>query len=226
MRDESTRAVLRGTAAEQYRLALTYHEMGMPEDAVEALEAAARSPRQRFDSASMLGRLYLDRKDAVHAIEWLDAPPKRPRRPLRRAEPFFTISRDDAGIDGRAFARPRGLCRLESESGGYRDVNKPDRTASKVASPRLGSVQAAPVRCPAAQIGLLLVLIPWSAFWDRTISSSVRSPGRDLLTSNYTRGAITGLGLVNVWAALAELADLFSSRRSGDQPSSPFDDPQ
>jgi hypothetical protein len=32
-----------------------------------------------------------------------------------------------------------------------------------------------------------------------------------LLTSNYTRGAITGLGLVNVWAALGELADLFGS---------------
>ena len=32
---------------------------------------------------------------------------------------------------------------------------------------------------------------------------------RRCLTSNYTRGAITGLGLVNVWAALAELADLF-----------------
>ncbi len=35
-----------------------------------------------------------------------------------------------------------------------------------------------------------------------------------MLTSNYTRGAITGLGLVNVWAALAELADLFGSRKS------------
>ena len=33
-----------------------------------------------------------------------------------------------------------------------------------------------------------------------------------LLTSNYTRGAISGLGLVNVWAALAELADMFGGR--------------
>ena len=29
------------------------------------------------------------------------------------------------------------------------------------------------------------------------------------MTSNYMRGAISGLGLINVWAALAELADLF-----------------
>ena len=31
------------------------------------------------------------------------------------------------------------------------------------------------------------------------------------MTSNYTRGAVSGLGLINVWAALAELADLFGS---------------
>jgi hypothetical protein len=37
-----------------------------------------------------------------------------------------------------------------------------------------------------------------------------------ILSSNYTRGAITGLGLVNVWSALAELGDLFGSRH--DQP--------
>ena len=42
-----------------------------------------------------------------------------------------------------------------------------------------------------------------------------------VLTSNYTRGAITGLGLVNVWAALGELADLFGSGN----PSSPDDSP-
>lgn len=37
---------------------------------------------------------------------------------------------------------------------------------------------------------------------------------QDLLISNYTRGAISGLGLVNVWAALAELADMFGGRQS------------
>ena len=45
---------------------------------------------------------------------------------------------------------------------------------------------------------------------------------KTLLTSNYTRGAISGLGLVNVAAALAELADFFSTRRpkpSDDLPS-------
>ena len=78
MRDESSRASSEEAAAEQYRLALTYHEMGMADDAIKALEVAARSPRQRFDAASMLGRLYLERKDATHAIEWLERAAEAP----------------------------------------------------------------------------------------------------------------------------------------------------
>jgi hypothetical protein len=40
-----------------------------------------------------------------------------------------------------------------------------------------------------------------------------------LMTNNYTRGAITGLGLINVWAALAELADIFSKSSANNQQS-------
>jgi hypothetical protein len=75
------------------------------------------------------------------------------------------------------------------------------------------------------ETGLLLVLIPWSAFWERNYFVEGSAFLAMILTSNYTRGAITGLGLINVWAALAELADVFSSRRSADQPP-PFDDPR
>ena len=59
-------------AAEQYRLALTYQEMGMTDDALAALEVAARSPRQRFDAASMLGRLHLEQHRLTQAIEWFE----------------------------------------------------------------------------------------------------------------------------------------------------------
>jgi hypothetical protein len=38
---------------------------------------------------------------------------------------------------------------------------------------------------------------------------------RSLLTNNFVRGAVSGLGLVNVLAAVAELADMFG-RRAGD----------
>ena len=34
-----------------------------------------------------------------------------------------------------------------------------------------------------------------------------------LLTNNFVRGAVSGLGLVNLFAALAELADIFAAAR-------------
>ena len=57
------------------------------------------------------------------------------------------------------------------------------------------------------------MLIPWSAFWDRNFFIEWSAALGSLLTSNYARGAITGLGLINVWAALAELGDLFGTRK-------------
>jgi hypothetical protein len=71
------------------------------------------------------------------------------------------------------------------------------------------------------EAGLLLVLIPWSAFWDRNVFIEWAGSFGALLTSNYVRGAITGLGLLNVWAALAELSDLFGSRSKPEDPESP-----
>ena len=65
------------------------------------------------------------------------------------------------------------------------------------------------------------MLIPWSAFWERNYFVDWSPALLGLLTSNYTRGAVTGLGLLNVWAALAELGDTFGSKRTPDD----FDDP-
>jgi len=132
MRDESSRASSEEAAAEQYRLALTYHEMGMPEDAIKALEAAARSPRQRFDAASMLGRLYLERKDAAHAIEWLERAAEAPAPTADAGHALlYDLAKtlESSGEHSRALAV---FVELESESGGYKDVNQQIERLSKV----------------------------------------------------------------------------------------------
>lgn len=59
------------------------------------------------------------------------------------------------------------------------------------------------------------MLIPWSTFWERNYFVEWSPALEALLTSNYVRGAISGLGLVNVGAALVELADFFSARTPG-----------
>ena len=57
------------------------------------------------------------------------------------------------------------------------------------------------------------MLIPWSAFWERNYFVEGSPAIAAFFTSSYTRGAVTGLGLVNVFAALAELSDLFGRQQ-------------
>jgi hypothetical protein len=66
------------------------------------------------------------------------------------------------------------------------------------------------------EAGLLLILIPWSAFWDRNYFAEVVPGLRDFMTNNFVRGAVSGLGAVNLFAALSELAEVFSRPRSCD----------
>lgn len=60
------------------------------------------------------------------------------------------------------------------------------------------------------EAGLLLVLIPWSTFWDRNYFAEAIPGLRELVTNNFVRGAVSGLGVLNLFAALAELAEIFT----------------
>jgi hypothetical protein len=59
-------------------------------------------------------------------------------------------------------------------------------------------------------VGVVLVFAPWISFWGYSLWDSNWLlqvwPGlRGLLLSAFTRGAVTGLGLVNVLVALGDL---------------------
>jgi hypothetical protein len=60
------------------------------------------------------------------------------------------------------------------------------------------------------EAGLLLILIPWSAFWDRNYFGDVVPGLREFMTNNFVRGAVSGLGAVNLFAALSELTEIFT----------------
>lgn len=62
------------------------------------------------------------------------------------------------------------------------------------------------------EVGFVLLVVPWSAYWDRNFFSQSWPALHALLTSNYVRGAISGLGIVNVLAAVGEIAELFEGR--------------
>jgi hypothetical protein len=63
------------------------------------------------------------------------------------------------------------------------------------------------------EVGVLLVFVPWSAFWEHNYFTHL-VPGLSVFMGNYfVRGAVSGLGVVNVVAGLAELFSMFLSRR-------------
>jgi hypothetical protein len=63
-------------------------------------------------------------------------------------------------------------------------------------------------------VGVVLATAPWTSLWDSNWLLQPWPALRPLLLSGFARGAVTGLGLVNVLFAVAELyARLFGPRR-------------
>lgn len=64
-------------------------------------------------------------------------------------------------------------------------------------------------------IGVVLIVLPWSAIWDRNYFAQVAPFLGIVITNDFVRGAVTGLGVVNVSAALAEIVAILVARRPG-----------
>ena len=64
------------------------------------------------------------------------------------------------------------------------------------------------------ELGLLLIVVPWSTYWERNYFAQVSPLVQVIVTNNFVRGAITGLGAVNVIAALTDLAALVRRRQT------------
>lgn len=62
-------------------------------------------------------------------------------------------------------------------------------------------------------MGLLLVLAPWSPIRERNYFVAQLPWVAAVARNTFVRGAVTGLGIVNLAAGLAELLSLFAMRR-------------
>lgn len=65
------------------------------------------------------------------------------------------------------------------------------------------------------EVGVVLIVIPWLAFWDRNYFAQMAPSIEALMTNNCVRGAVSGLGVINVSAGFADLVSMVLARSSG-----------
>ena len=126
-RDEVSRQTESDEADQRYKVALTYRDMGMIDDAVRELEQAARSPRLRFDASALLARLLRDRGEVAHAIDWFERAAEAPApTPEAGRQLLYELGQalEASGENARALAV---YLELQADAGEYRD------TAARVA---------------------------------------------------------------------------------------------
>ena len=71
------------------------------------------------------------------------------------------------------------------------------------------------------EIGFALLIVPWSAFWDRNYFAEVVPLMHEFITNNFVRGAVSGLGLINIFAGLGEIVSILLARNM-ESPTTPF----
>ncbi len=122
VREEPTRRPAVDPADADYRQGLALLESGKAEEAIGPLQAAARTPRLRFDAASLVGRILRDRGRLAQAIEWLERAAQAPApTPDQGHVLLFDLADvlEQAGETSRALA----VCiELQADAGNYRDV--------------------------------------------------------------------------------------------------------
>jgi tetratricopeptide (TPR) repeat protein len=121
-RSELSKQTDASEAGEYLVLAKTYLDMGMSDEAIDALKTAARAPVHRFEAASLLGRLFLKQDDLPQAVEWLERAAGAPAPGINEGrELLYDLgsSLEAAGETSRALA---AFLELQNTAGDYRDV--------------------------------------------------------------------------------------------------------
>jgi len=66
------------------------------------------------------------------------------------------------------------------------------------------------------EVGLLLIVLPWSAFWEQNYFGKAWPALQPVFFNNFIRGAVSGLGIVNLVAGVFELMPMVIVRHAHD----------
>jgi tetratricopeptide (TPR) repeat protein len=122
MRDESAKRSPLGAAEDEFKRGVALLKAGQADEAISLLQSASKSPRLRFATASIVGRLFKDRGMLPQAVEWLERAAEAPAPTADEGhELLYELAQalEDTGETARALA----ICiELQAEAGDYKDV--------------------------------------------------------------------------------------------------------
>ena len=61
------------------------------------------------------------------------------------------------------------------------------------------------------EIGLFLIFVPWSTLWETNVLLTYSFSLRNFVLNNFVRGAVSGLGIIDVLLGFLELAVFWKS---------------
>jgi tetratricopeptide (TPR) repeat protein len=122
LRQEAVRRSAQSGADDDLKRGLALLEAGQFEAAAPVLQSASKSPRLRFEAASILGRMFRQRAMLREAVEWLEraaeAPPPTPDQGYQL---LYELA--EALEATGEMARALAICiELQAEAGDYRDI--------------------------------------------------------------------------------------------------------
>ena len=63
------------------------------------------------------------------------------------------------------------------------------------------------------EIGVFLVIVPWTVLWENNFLLDHVPMFRPLMLNNFVRGAVSGLGVIDLFVGLSELVIFVKSLR-------------
>jgi hypothetical protein len=68
------------------------------------------------------------------------------------------------------------------------------------------------------ELGIFLFILPWASYWSKNYFVDHYSLVAGLSRNYFLRGAISGLGLADIWLAVHEIWELLHPPRISDSP--------
>ena len=68
------------------------------------------------------------------------------------------------------------------------------------------------------EVGFVLAVVPWTRHWGQNYFVETIPYVQAVASNHYVRGAVSGLGLVNLFAGITELVSLIVANRTQEPP--------